>query len=158
MVSDTDGWAVGSWGTILHYTVPPNLSTSAKQVDKSTAEPGDTLAYTITLSNTGAADASTVSVKDPIPANTTYVPGSASATSGTITDTEGIQWTGSVAANGSVAITFQVAIDTDLTEPMAIVNTATIDDGVNPAFERRAVTIVNGHSVYLPLIMKGHLY
>ncbi|MFQ6058039.1 MAG: hypothetical protein ACE5MB_04050 [Anaerolineae bacterium] len=108
------------------------------------AVPDDTLTYTITLSNTGDEEASPASVTDPVPANTSYMLRSASATSGVITDTEGIQWTGPITPGLSVTIIFQVAMDSHLAEPTAIVNVATIEDGVNPFFD----------SIYLPLITR----
>jgi uncharacterized repeat protein (TIGR01451 family)/fimbrial isopeptide formation D2 family protein len=40
------------------------------------ATPGDTLEYTITVTNTGATSSVNTILNDPIPANTTYVPGS----------------------------------------------------------------------------------
>ncbi|MCL6630311.1 MAG: DUF11 domain-containing protein, partial [Armatimonadetes bacterium] len=46
--------------------------------DKSTAVPSDVITYTITYTNNGSGDATNVEVKLPIPANTTYVSGSAS--------------------------------------------------------------------------------
>ena len=39
-------------------------------------EPGDTLRYTVTATNNGGDAATNVSIEDPIPTNTTYVPGS----------------------------------------------------------------------------------
>lgn len=46
--------------------------------DKSTAVPSDVITYTITYTNNGSGDATNVEVRLPIPANTTYVSGSAS--------------------------------------------------------------------------------
>ncbi|WP_328997312.1 hypothetical protein OHA18_22925 [Kribbella sp. NBC_00709] len=46
------------------------------------AKVGDTLEYTLSYSNTGDDDALRSTVRDPLPANTTYVPGSLSVVSG----------------------------------------------------------------------------
>jgi len=48
-----------------------------KTVDRPTARPGDKLTYTITYRNSGTADAENVVVMDVLPAEVTYVPGSA---------------------------------------------------------------------------------
>ncbi|HIC95726.1 TPA: DUF11 domain-containing protein, partial [Candidatus Bipolaricaulota bacterium] len=54
----------------------PDLTGSTKTVDKAMALAGDVLTYTIALRNAGPITA-TASLVDPIPANTTYVPDSA---------------------------------------------------------------------------------
>ncbi|GMG86400.1 isopeptide-forming domain-containing fimbrial protein [Biformimicrobium ophioploci] len=53
--------------------------TVAIEVDNGTAsilDPGDTLRYTIVITNTGEVDATLAELLDPVPANTTYVAGS----------------------------------------------------------------------------------
>ncbi|MGA9350883.1 MAG: DUF11 domain-containing protein, partial [Anaerolineae bacterium] len=73
-----------------------NLETSIKQVDKAVASSGEVLTYTVILSNTGSVDAVGASLVDPLPANTTYVPDS--ATGGAVYDPglNRIEWTGMV--------------------------------------------------------------
>lgn len=63
------------------FAVPILTSTKADQLlidgdSDSFADPGDTLRYTVTLTNSGDMDASTVSFSDTIDTNTTLVPGS----------------------------------------------------------------------------------
>ena len=71
-----------------------DLSASTKTVDRTEAASGDSLTYTIHVHN--ASDQSYLaSVRDDIPAHTTYIPGSLSATWGTVyTATGRIEWTG----------------------------------------------------------------
>jgi uncharacterized repeat protein (TIGR01451 family) len=54
-------------------TVDAPALTINKAVDLANADPGDTLTYTVTITNNGAGDALNVVLRDPIPANTTYV-------------------------------------------------------------------------------------
>lgn len=61
----------------------PSLSL-AKIVDRMSAQPGDTLSYTVHYSNTGDGDATSVIILENIPVNTTYVPSSASGADMTI--------------------------------------------------------------------------
>jgi uncharacterized repeat protein (TIGR01451 family) len=59
---------------IVTTTVSSPQVTIAKTADKATVKPGDTITYTITVTNTHpTASASNVTVIDPIPAYTTYV-------------------------------------------------------------------------------------
>lgn len=81
-------------------------------------EPGDTLLYTIAVTNAGTGDATSVVFSDTPGANTTLVSGSVTTTAGTVTtgngagDTSVVVAPGSVAGlGGSVTITFQVVID-----------------------------------------------
>jgi uncharacterized repeat protein (TIGR01451 family) len=60
---------------------------------------GDPILYTISLSNMGHQDATNITVTDFIPTDVTYTPGTASATSGTIDETQlpgKLLWTGTI--------------------------------------------------------------
>jgi uncharacterized repeat protein (TIGR01451 family) len=77
--------------------------------------PGDTLSYSVTISNTGNTDATGVVFTDPIPANTTVVAGSVTTSQGTVDSEDPVQVTvGTIAAGGSVTISFHVLIDNPL--------------------------------------------
>jgi uncharacterized repeat protein (TIGR01451 family) len=87
--------------------------------------PGTALTYTVVVTNNGAAAANTVVMTDPIPANTTYVPGSITYNGAGRTDASdgdnadfGVSTAntvtvdvGGLAAGASVTITFQVTIN-----------------------------------------------
>ncbi len=131
-----------------HITSAPNLSTSVKTVNKGTAAPGEELVYSITLNNTGNMNAVSASIADPIPANTTYVLNSVSASSGSASYDSGnnrIVWNGSVHRGTAVVVTFRVRLDTTLPNNTSIVNTATIEDGFvgHTPLSRQATTTVN---------------
>jgi hypothetical protein len=53
-----------------------------------------------------------------------------------------IEWAGAVHIGTPVAITFQVIINAETPAGTVIVNTAVIDDDINPPFARTATTIV----------------
>ncbi len=120
-----------------------NLSTSTKTVadlNGGEANPGDTLRYTITLTNSTAIPTSGASVTDNVPVNVTgfnvvSIPGGAtngSTGSGTGTNNTGyVNITGiTVPANGSVTIMFDVTVSAGTSPGATIDNTATI---LNPA-------------------------
>ena len=106
------------------------LSPSTKDVDLTTANPGDRLTYSIVLDNAEATSINAV-LTDTIPANTTYV--ADSATGGATYDAaeDRIEWSGTVPGGGSQTITFQVDIDAPLYDQIAILNTAFIEDLAN---------------------------
>ena len=86
------------------------------------ADPGDTLRYTIVVTNNGTGDATSVVFNDTPDPNTALVVGSVTTTAGTVTtgntagDTTVSVDAGTLAAyGGSVTITFDVVIDDPLT-------------------------------------------
>ena len=71
------------------------------------AEPGETLTYTITLTNAGAVDQTNFGVTDPLDANVTFV----SADNGGAESGGVVTWSGlAVPANGTLALTVTVTV------------------------------------------------
>lgn len=116
-----------------------NLSTSTKSVvdlNGGDANPGDTLRYTITLTETAGIAATNVTVTDHVPANVsgfavTSIP--AGAINNSTFGTTGANGTGflnvsgiTVPANGSVTIAFTVQVAAGMPPGATIVNTATV--------------------------------
>ncbi|MEG1615286.1 MAG: DUF11 domain-containing protein, partial [Oscillospiraceae bacterium] len=82
-----------------------------KSVTPPFAQFGDTLTYTVTLHNTGNVPANNVVVTDIIPAGTTYVAGSVTATAPFTGDpTTAITLLNPIPAGGTVTITFKVKL------------------------------------------------
>ncbi len=102
----------------------PKLTLSTKSVYPETVYPAGVATYTMVLRNTGATAAPNTSLWDPFPANVTYN-GDAWASSGDIiAGPSGITWTGEVAFDSSVVITFSVTTDPAYTG--RITNTAVV--------------------------------
>ena len=79
---------------------------------------GATVTYTIRLVNRGDLYTSTpFALTDTIPPGTTYVPGSARASEGTISDGKGITWNGTIAGMQSLTATYAVTVDPALAGP-----------------------------------------
>jgi uncharacterized repeat protein (TIGR01451 family) len=53
--------------------IPQPVLTVLKSADKSSVVPGDTITYTVIITNTGAGTATNVVATDPLPKYTTYV-------------------------------------------------------------------------------------
>jgi uncharacterized repeat protein (TIGR01451 family) len=106
------------------------------------AVPGEVLTYTLTLLNSGTADAAGVTVVDPIPPHTTYQPGSATGEATYDEATNRILWSGAVPSGDQTSFSFAVKTVPPLLDGMLVVNTATIDDGVHSPFTRTAATTI----------------
>ena len=99
--------------------------TGAKSVDKSTAKVGDTLTYTITLTNNGNADG-TVTVTDEIPTGTTLVADSITANGSYNEENKTITWTDvKVEAGKTAEVSFKATINSDT--KTSVTNKAVID-------------------------------
>jgi len=134
--------------------VRSSLEGSAKIVQPTLPEFGDTLYYTIRLYNPGPA-MSGVRVTDTLPSEVSYL-GDLWASAGSYNQADGIiTWSGTVSASVPINITFSVTASKQSTSGYAIVNTALINDGQGVEWSRQAMAFVGGHAVYLPLIRRS---
>jgi len=128
-----------------------SLQNSSVYVHPILPKAGDTLYYTIQLENPGPT-LSFVQVTSTLPTGVTYQ-GDISASSGSATDSGGvITWEGEVSTAEPVTITYSASVDAGITEPMFLVNSVLIDDGLGNLLQRTATTIANGIAVYMPMI------
>jgi len=142
IIDDGRGATYERWAATRVNTI--ELESSTKEVDKtgrvSRVVPGEVLTYTVTLRNEGLADATDVTVADPIPTHTVYQPDS--ATGGAMYDeaADRILWSGAVPSDDQTSFSFAVRTVAPLPDGTIVVNTATIDDGVRSPFTRTATT------------------
>jgi uncharacterized repeat protein (TIGR01451 family) len=125
-----------------------DLSSSYKTVNPREAGAGEVVTFTIVLRNTGTSGALNTTLSDAIPVQTTYVPASAHATSGMVTDGDGIGWTGTVPAGGSVTITFQVTVNAGV----FIENAAVVTDWQGT--QTVLMAWANAQQLYLPVVLR----
>jgi uncharacterized repeat protein (TIGR01451 family) len=130
-----------------------DLSSSAK-VGQRGVEPGERLAYTISLVNSGR-EPTAFALTDPIPAHTTYAPGSLWASGGAIDAGEGISWTGTITGFEHLTATFAVTVEGALTQPATIANVATLEGDPLGPLALPARNVVNGVRLYLPVVYKS---
>jgi uncharacterized repeat protein (TIGR01451 family) len=111
-------------------TVPPPVIASVKSVNAGAdgfASPGEVLTYSIVVSNTGGPTISPVLVTDPIPANTTYVGGSATGPGATFAANT-VSWSIPAGASFPVTLTFQVTVANPIPAGVtSILNTHTLN-------------------------------
>ena len=120
------------------------------------------MTYTVVVGNAGTEDAPAVSLSDPLPEHTTCVTGSARTDPpgrGVLTETaSAIEWSGAVAANEAITLTFQVTVNPDVAEGTEITNTVAISDGACGLYKRATVLVeasLPPYELYLPLILKA---
>lgn len=132
-----------------------------KAVDRPLAEPGDTLAYTVVISNSGA-DIGTAVLTDALPSDVTLQPGSLAATTNNAIQTGigaaggVITWTGSLGSGGFVTLTFAADVSAMLPLGTWITNTAVVTGG-GAALASSAGTLITqvAQSAYLPIVYAG---
>ncbi|MEJ2750961.1 MAG: hypothetical protein P8183_24095 [Anaerolineae bacterium] len=107
--------------TLIAAPSAANLDSSTKTVNASQAFPGQTLQYTVVISNSGDTAVPNVVMTDTLPASLTYEAGSLTYTvdSAAVTafgENNGvISWTGVVSELGSVAIYYSAILTDNLT-------------------------------------------
>jgi uncharacterized repeat protein (TIGR01451 family) len=130
------------------------LTTSRKRAQPPTPAASEAVTYTLTLRNVGP-DVTAVHVTDALPAGVQYA-GSLWASGGSWGESGGvITWTGTVSAFVPAQITYRVTVDAGVTDPTVIRNTAQVEDGLGYVYALQSTVVANGHSVYLPLVLKG---
>jgi uncharacterized repeat protein (TIGR01451 family) len=134
----------------------PDLSASYKQVSPRYVEAGGRITYTLVLRNRSDIS-TTAALTDTLPADVTYVVGSASVSGGVVTDTGGrVLWCGDIVSGTPVVLSFSAVVTNDLTSGAVITNTATLDDGAGRIY---TLTAAAQHSPgYRLTINDGALY
>ncbi|WP_309083094.1 DUF6923 family protein, partial [Chelativorans sp.] len=117
--------------------IPSKQLTGENGLIANVAEPGETLTYTVTLTNSGTA-AALYDLTDDIDGNTVYVPGSSTGTANAGEPDQAsdpLVWNDIVVpANGFVTVEYQVTVATPIPSgATAIRNAATPDCAANPA-------------------------
>jgi len=103
-------------GTIRRLTVAaesaPDLSTSKKSVSPPSADPAETVTYTISINNTGLVTDTVLEINDNVPNGLEYIPGSLQASHGTGDDEARplLSWQGNLNASRHITITYQAAV------------------------------------------------
>jgi uncharacterized repeat protein (TIGR01451 family) len=117
---------------------------------------GQTITYTIVIQNLGVPLTTTVNMSDVVPSGLSYLPGTLTATTGTVTETAPtLHWSGLLTPTSVVTVTYAVTVSTSITTPLAISNTAHI---ATSGFQTTTTSfiMVNGLTTYLPVIFRDN--
>jgi immune inhibitor A len=120
----------GTWGRIVVWNAK-SLGSLVMTASQTTVSAGSSLTYKLTVKNVSPA-AQTFTVKNPLPANTTYKSGDFYNSV-----SKSIEWTGTVPAGATKTLIFTVVVGT----PGTITNTATLDDDASGATATLKVTV-----------------
>ena len=143
---------------------PPNV-TAAKSVSSDEVISGQSVQYTIVVSNTGGVSASGVLLTDTLPTEFNYVSGTLSSqTSNALEDTldvvdNVVMWEGSLGSNdGMVEIEFQATLTDTAVVGEFITNTAQVTGGGSLLTPTAAIEVISAPpttTVYLPIAAKS---
>lgn len=117
-----------------------DLSAVVMRASLDQVEPGGRLTYRLTIPNAGTADAAQTLVVNRLPQTLAYVEGSVTGGAFYNPDLREIRWQGTVPAGGQVTFEYSVDAVPPLADGDALVNSATITDGVHPSMTR-SVTV-----------------
>ncbi len=96
--------------------------------------PGDTLEYVVAIRNAGSAPSTNTRLADPIPANTTIVPGSVATSQGVVLSESPLDVNiGAILPGFTVTVRFQVTVDAGTPDGTILVNQATATAANVPA-------------------------
>ena len=123
-----------------------------KTVSAKTAMYGQTVIYTIAVKGL----TTTVDLTDEVPTGLSYVPGTLTATVGTVTDTDApiLRWSGVLSPTPAVTVTYAVTVN--IAETQLITNTAAIVASGHEPITSTAAIIANAHAKILPLVMRNY--
>jgi uncharacterized repeat protein (TIGR01451 family) len=124
-----------------------------KTVDRAHAEPGDLLAYTISLDNRKPVAAS-LHLTDTLPAQVSFVNGSLAAPATYSSTLRAVLWEGSLAPGATQQIGFQARVS-EAAGNTLVVNRAWLNDGAGVR-SALAMTQIGRATFYLPLLLRRH--
>jgi len=125
-----------------------DLGASFKQADPAYVKPGGTVTYTVYVYNAGVV-ATPGEMRDELPPELTYEPGSLICGTGSCGETSGvINWTGTVAPRSMVPVRFRATVPAGAAPGDLITNVAVVTDTAwNASYQVSAPVTVAGYGV-----------
>jgi hypothetical protein len=150
--SGDDVFAVGEYGTILHYPLPPHLSISKRAAPADPVPYRGAITYTVTLDNSGTAEASGTWFTDTLPTEVDFGRWLERPDGAAVTDDE-ITWNGTVTAGQAITLSF--VVDHVGRYADVVTNTATYNHASGGGRDSATFTVQERPQLYLPLLVKS---
>jgi uncharacterized repeat protein (TIGR01451 family) len=132
----------------------PDLSASTLAVEPALSRTGQVVTFSFALHNDGVR-AAEARLMVPMPPDAAYMPGSAQASSGTITDTaELLVWSGSIEPGGTVAVTLPLVIRPSAVARYLLLR-SDLEDGAGKVETLEAYAWIEA-VVFLPVVLRGN--
>jgi len=139
----------------------PDLTPSFKTVSTPSAYHGDRVTYTVGIRNATGSLSLTAIMSDVIRPGLAYIPGTFTATSGEVNETQAplLQWTGVLSPTPDITLTYAAIVTppvpgSTVILPSIVVNQATIAVPGYQSITRSVTLKLNMLRVYLPMVVK----
>lgn len=121
------GQRIGEAGPVDHPVNPLDIIKTGVDVNGGRLTPGDEIAWTITVTNTGLIPSTTTIITDVVPSETTYVVGSITGPGADASDAPGLVWQlGTLGVDESVTVSFRSRVNSRVASGTQIRNQAVV--------------------------------
>ncbi|MBN2547927.1 MAG: S8 family serine peptidase [Anaerolineales bacterium] len=121
-----DTGSVFRWALFFNEIPAPNLSTSVKQAPLAVS-PGELITYTVSIINSGSAEAAQASLVDPLPGWTTFAYTVTPGVRYNLLENR-IEWQGGLLQSEQIDLTYALTVSLDAPCQDSLVNTAVLSD------------------------------
>jgi len=146
---DTESRVPNPWTFTTAEQQTPDLTTSYKEANRDETQPGQTIVYTIRLTNSHPNAFANVTFEDPIPHNTIY--DNYIRNADWDEENNKIVWSGVINPGRTRIIRFRVKVIAPLLNGTIITNEARFTDGINNWISRYAETIIQSPPAHITL-------
>jgi uncharacterized repeat protein (TIGR01451 family) len=139
--------------TGLYINRIPNYSKSTKIASDYTPKLGESVSFIVTLIQSGTPLNETIKLTSTLPADLAYIPGSLTASSGTVNDSQAptLTWSGSMNEISKVVLSYSTRVNR---QTGIITDAAVIDAGTAGNFVLSTTLIVSGKQLFLPVLTR----
>jgi uncharacterized repeat protein (TIGR01451 family) len=137
-----------------YVVLTPNFNRSYKIPSDYTPQPGEIVTFTATLIQSATPINETIQFTNTLPGGLSYIPGSLTASSGMVDDSQlpTLRWSGSMFEKSEVLISYSTIVAKEA--PVVITDTSLVDAGIAGDFELSSTLIINGQQLYIPVIRR----
>ncbi len=156
-------WArLAGWDGGIGEVASPDLTPLFKTVSTPYADHGDRVTYTVGICNATGPLSLTAVMSDVLPTGLVYIPGTFTASSGEVDETQAplLQWTGALSPTANITLTYAAVVtypDSSFTAiiPAILTNQANIAVPGYTSVARSVTLNVNMRHIYLPLVLRA---